>query len=115
MEYNEAVQAVVDELRTNRNGAYGLAVRLAANNGGNAERLMADAVALAGKAPAAPSGRPVLNNAVEFPSAEAMGQQLMEKAEGMGGLGPDTLVLVPLLMALLVEERERIKKMVGSI
>ena len=38
---------------------------------------------------------------------------LIEQAEAMGGLGPDSLVLVPLLVAVVVAELERILQMLG--
>lgn len=114
MTYEEGVKQVADELRTNRNGAYGLAVRLAAENGGKPDQLMTDALSYNKKNIGhAQSDRPALVE-VDFPTAEAMEVQVLEQAEALGGLGPDSLVLVPLFMALLVEERQRFLQMLGK-
>ena len=113
MTCDEAVKEVANELSTNRNGAYALAVRLCAENGGKPDQLMADAVELEKQGGAGQAGAPVLVD-VDFPDAEELAAAMLEDAEQAGGLGPDTLVLVPIIATRMVEERNRFLQMLGK-
>lgn len=110
--FEAAAKDVLEELRTNRNGAYAIAVRIGASNGYPADKLMARAVEMEKESPTAKGGAPTLADVV-FPSAEDMETELLRQAEELGGLGPDTLVLVPLVVQMMVQERERLFQMLG--
>lgn len=112
--FDQAVKDVADELRDNPGGAFALAVRIQANDGHNAEKLMQAAAALVKAGPKRSSdAQPLVD--VEFPTAEAMQASLLEACEAEGGLGPDTMVLVPHLVQLIVEDRQRILTRLGAL
>ena len=108
-----AVDAVAEMLLTNRQGAYGIAVRHANTQALNADKIMEAALAHNKKGLGKRKGTMALVD-VEFPTKEQLEAELLEQAEAAGGLGPDTLVLVPLLVLMMVAERKRILTMLGK-
>lgn len=115
-ETNDVVLQVAEELLSNPNGAYALAVRLcSADRSIPPDKVMERALAYnkanMGKSKDAASAFDFAN--VEFPSQEDLTQQLLEKVEVNGGLTPDSLLLVGPFVALLVEERMRMLELLG--
>lgn len=111
--FEAAAKEVLEELRNNRKGAYALAVRIGASEGYQADKLMARAVEMEKEGPQPAGGAPALVDVV-FPTAEDLETELLRRAEEAGALSPDTMALAPVLVQLMVEERQRFLTMLGK-